>query len=52
MTFQATSLSLSDLDARARDVFKTIVETYLETGAPVGLADIVAAKRCFGGDYS
>ena len=36
MTFQATSLSLSDLDARARDVFKTIVETYLETGAPVG----------------
>ena len=36
MTFQPTSLSLSDLDVRARDVFRTIVETYLETGAPVG----------------
>jgi len=36
MKFQATSLSLSDLDARARLVFKDIVESYLETGVPVG----------------
>ncbi len=36
MSFQSTSLSLSDLDARARSVFKDIVETYLETGEPVG----------------
>jgi len=36
MKFQATSLSLSDLDARARLVFKNIVESYLETGIPVG----------------
>ncbi len=36
MKFQPTSLSLLDLDARARAVFKDIVETYLETGAPVG----------------
>ena len=36
MKFQSTSLSLSDLDARARLVFKDIVESYLETGAPVG----------------
>ena len=28
--------TLSDLDMRARDVFRTIVETYLETGLPVG----------------
>ncbi len=36
MNFQTTSLSLSDLDARARAIFKSIVESYLETGAPVG----------------
>ena len=36
MKFSATSLSLSDLDARARLVFKNIVESYLETGIPVG----------------
>ncbi|WP_409432471.1 heat-inducible transcriptional repressor HrcA [Litorimonas sp. RW-G-Af-16] len=28
--------SLSDLDSRARDVFREIVESYLETGQPVG----------------
>ena len=28
--------SLRDLDRRSRDIFKTIVETYLETGEPVG----------------
>ncbi|PHR60142.1 MAG: heat-inducible transcriptional repressor HrcA [Robiginitomaculum sp.] len=36
MSFQSTSLSLSHLDERARRVFKTIVESYLETGTPVG----------------
>ncbi len=28
--------SLSELDSRARDIFRRIVETYLETGEPVG----------------
>lgn len=28
--------SLTTLDARARDIFRSIVETYLETGEPVG----------------
>jgi heat-inducible transcriptional repressor len=28
--------SLSELDGRARDIFRRIVETYLETGDPVG----------------
>lgn len=32
----SSSLSLSDLDGRARSVFKAIVQTYLDTGAPVG----------------
>ena len=32
----ATGASLSELDARARDIFRRIVETYLETGEPVG----------------
>jgi heat-inducible transcriptional repressor len=30
------SPSLTTLDARARDIFRSIVETYLETGEPVG----------------
>ena len=30
------SPSLSDLDGRARDIFRRIVETYLATGEPVG----------------
>jgi heat-inducible transcriptional repressor len=30
------SLGLSELDERARDIFRRIVETYLETGEPVG----------------
>ena len=30
------SASLTDLDARARDIFRRVVETYLETGEPVG----------------
>ena len=28
--------SLADIDARSRAIFKNLVETYLETGAPVG----------------
>jgi heat-inducible transcriptional repressor len=36
MSFISSSLSLSDLDTRARAVFKSIVESYLETGSPVG----------------
>ena len=28
--------SLTDLDDRARDIFRRIVESYLETGEPVG----------------
>ena len=28
--------NLAELDARARDIFRRIVETYLETGEPVG----------------
>ena len=30
------SASLSELDERARDIFRKVVETYLETGEPVG----------------
>ncbi|HEV7159219.1 MAG TPA: heat-inducible transcriptional repressor HrcA [Caulobacteraceae bacterium] len=30
------SASLSELDARAREIFRRIVETYLETGEPIG----------------
>jgi len=29
-------MSLTDLDSRARDIFRDIVESYLETGVPVG----------------
>jgi heat-inducible transcriptional repressor len=32
----APSLGLAELDERARDIFRRIVETYLETGEPVG----------------
>lgn len=45
MKFAATSLSLSDLDARARLVFREIVETYLETGAPVGSGVLAAMNK-------
>ncbi len=31
-----SAASLSELDARARDIFRQVVETYLETGEPVG----------------
>ena len=38
MTEPATdrSLSISDLDRRSREIFREIVEAYLETGEPVG----------------
>ena len=37
MTFMGSpSAPLSSLDTRARDIFRRIVETYLETGEPVG----------------
>jgi heat-inducible transcriptional repressor len=32
----APAPSLTDLDARARDIFRRVVETYLDTGEPVG----------------
>jgi heat-inducible transcriptional repressor len=35
--------SLSELDARARDIFRRVVETYLETGEPVGSRTISRA---------
>src|SRR3984957_4475103 len=35
--------SLTELDARARDIFRRIVETYLETGEPVGSRTISRA---------
>ena len=31
-----TALTVSDLNDRAREVFRTIVEAYLDTGEPVG----------------
>ncbi len=33
---ESRGASLSELDARARDIFRRIVESYLETGEPVG----------------
>jgi len=45
MKFTTTSLSLSDLDARARLVFKNIVESYLETGVPVGSAALAKMNQ-------
>jgi heat-inducible transcriptional repressor len=33
---QAPTATLSELDARARDIFRRVVENYLETGEPVG----------------
>ena len=32
----APTFTLSDLDARARDIFRDVVDSYLETGQPVG----------------
>ena len=36
MTPRSGAAPLSDLDDRARDIFRKIVESYLETGEPVG----------------
>lgn len=33
-------LSLSDLDKRSREIFRSIVESYLETGEPVGSRNV------------
>ncbi|MFN3805744.1 heat-inducible transcriptional repressor HrcA [Asticcacaulis sp.] len=35
-TLMSGTASLTELDARARDVFRHVVESYLETGEPVG----------------
>jgi heat-inducible transcriptional repressor len=35
-SFFAQGPSLAELDERARDIFRRVVETYLETGEPVG----------------
>src|SRR3569623_1083529 len=34
--YGAPSAPLSQLDERARDIFRRVVETYLDTGEPVG----------------
>jgi len=34
------ALSLSDLDKRSREIFRAIVESYLETGEPVGSRNV------------
>jgi heat-inducible transcriptional repressor len=36
ITWRAMTTPVSELSARARDVFRIVVEGYLETGAPVG----------------
>ncbi|MGH6987148.1 MAG: heat-inducible transcriptional repressor HrcA [Caulobacteraceae bacterium] len=40
---QDRGTSLAELDSRARDIFRRIVETYLETGEPVGSRTISRA---------
>jgi heat-inducible transcriptional repressor len=42
------ALPLPELDGRARDVFRRIVETYLETGEPVGSATLSQAMSLSG----
>src|ERR1700682_2431896 len=37
------SATLPELDSRARDIFRRVVETYLETGEPVGSRTISRA---------
>lgn len=36
-------MSLSDLDKRSRDIFRSIVESYLDTGEPVGSRNVSRA---------
>jgi heat-inducible transcription repressor HrcA len=43
MSFAPSLVSPEQLDARARDIFREIVETYLATGEPVGSRTL--AKR-------
>ncbi len=40
MSFESWSGSLKDLDERSREVFRRIVDTYLETGEPAGSRNI------------
>ena len=35
-SFLTQSASLAEMDERAREIFRRIVESYLETGEPVG----------------
>ncbi|WP_008196237.1 heat-inducible transcriptional repressor HrcA [Roseibium alexandrii] len=37
---ETNTLSLSDLDRRSREIFRSIVESYLDTGEPVGSRNI------------
>lgn len=45
MSLLAPSLPLAELDKRARHVFRDIVETYLQTGQPVGSRTISMHNR-------
>ncbi|WP_237152710.1 heat-inducible transcriptional repressor HrcA [Oryzibacter oryziterrae] len=40
MSFDPWSGSLKDLDQRSRDIFRRVVDSYLETGEPVGSRNI------------
>ncbi|WP_055115343.1 heat-inducible transcriptional repressor HrcA [Roseibium album] len=40
IVFGEHALSLSDLDKRSREIFRSIVESYLETGDPVGSRNV------------
>ncbi|AXS38829.1 heat-inducible transcriptional repressor HrcA [Breoghania sp. L-A4] len=40
MRIETTQSGLRDLDERSRDIFRSIVESYLETGEPVGSRNI------------
>ncbi|WP_181700458.1 heat-inducible transcriptional repressor HrcA [Chthonobacter albigriseus] len=40
MTFESWSGSLRDLDQRSREIFRRIVDSYLETGEPAGSRNI------------
>jgi hypothetical protein len=44
-SLESPALGLAGLDQRARDIFRRIVETYLETGEPVGSRTLSHARR-------
>jgi heat-inducible transcriptional repressor len=46
------SLPLPELDGRARDIFRRVVEAYLETGEPVGSHTLAQAVTLSGGRLS